>query len=195
MKQSLGAKTILYPTPVLIVGTYDAQGKANGMTAAWGGICCSRPPCVSVSLRAATYSHGNIKARQAFTVSVPSEAHVVEADYFGIASGRDVDKFAVAGLTPVRSELVDAPYVAECPLVLECKLLHVVEIGLHTEFIGEIVDVKADETALDENGRLDVKRAQPCLFAPENGAYFGVGEWLGKAFSIGRQLGRQEGLV
>ena len=195
MKKSLGAKTILYPTPVLIVGTYDADGKPNGMTAAWGGICCSRPPCVSVSLRAATYSHGNILARRAFTVSVPSERHVVEADYFGLASGRDVDKFAVAGLTPARSDLVDAPYVAEFPLVLECTLLHVVEIGLHTEFIGEIVDVKADESALDEGGRLDIKRVMPILYAPENQAYFGVGENLGQAFSIGRQIGRQEGLV
>ena len=195
MRKSLGAKTILYPTPVLIVGTYDAAGKANGMAAAWGGICCSRPPCVSVSLRAATYSHGSIVARQAFTVSVPSERYVVEADYFGIASGRDVDKFAVAGLTPVRSELVDAPYVAEFPLVLECKLLHVVEIGLHTEFIGEIVDVKADETALDEHGHLDIKRVMPVVYAPENRAYFGIGENLGQAFSIGRQIGRQEGLV
>jgi flavin reductase (DIM6/NTAB) family NADH-FMN oxidoreductase RutF len=195
MKKSLGAKTILYPTPVLIVGTYDAQGKANGMAAAWGGICCSRPPCVSVSLRAATYSHGNIVARKAFTVSVPSERYVVEADYFGIVSGRDVDKFAVAELTPVRSELVDAPYVAEFPLVLECKLLHTIEIGLHTEFIGEILDVKADERALDERGRLDIKRVMPVLYAPENRAYFGVGESLGQAFSIGRQIGRQEGLV
>jgi flavin reductase (DIM6/NTAB) family NADH-FMN oxidoreductase RutF len=195
MKQSLGAKTILYPTPVLIVGTYDAQGKANGMAAAWGGICCSRPPCVSVSLRAATYSHGNIVARGAFTVSVPSERYVVEADYFGIASGRDVDKFAAAGLTPVRSELVDAPYVGEYPLVLECKLLHTIEIGLHTEFIGEILDVKADESALDEGGRLDIERVMPILYAPENRAYYGVGENLGPAFSIGRQIARQEGLV
>jgi flavin reductase (DIM6/NTAB) family NADH-FMN oxidoreductase RutF len=195
MKKSLGAKTILYPTPVLIVGTYDANGRPNGMAAAWGGICCSRPPCVSVSLRAATYSHGNIVARQAFTVSVPSETYVTEADYFGLASGRDVDKYAVAGLTPVRSELVDAPYVAEFPLVLECKLLHTIEIGLHTEFIGEILDVKADEAALDENGRLDIKRVMPFLYAPENRAYYGVGEYLGQAFSIGRQIGRQEGLV
>jgi flavin reductase (DIM6/NTAB) family NADH-FMN oxidoreductase RutF len=195
MKQSLGAKTILYPTPVLIVGTYDSEGKANGMAAAWGGICCSRPPCVSVSLRAATYSHGNIVARGAFTVSVPSERYVVEADYFGIASGRDVEKFAAAGLTPVRSELVDAPYVGEYPLVLECRLLHTIEIGLHTEFIGEILDVKADESALDERGRLDIKRVMPILYAPENRAYFGVGENLGQAFSIGRRIARQEGLV
>ncbi len=188
MKQSVGAKTILYPTPVLIVGTYDDAGQPNGMTAAWGGICCSKPPCIYVSLRKATYSYGNILARKAFTVSVPSQEHVVEADYFGMASGRDGDKFAAAGLTPVRSELVDAPYVAECPLVLECKLLHTLEIGLHTEFVGEVLDVKADESVLDEKGAPDIARIQPLIFAPGNRAYFKVGEFVAQAFSVGRQI-------
>jgi flavin reductase (DIM6/NTAB) family NADH-FMN oxidoreductase RutF len=190
MKKSLGAKTILYPTPVLIVGTYDDAGTPNGMAAAWGGICCSRPPCVSVSLRKATYSYASIVARQAFTVSVPSEGYAVEADYFGMASGRDGNKFEAAGLTAVRSELVDAPYVAEFPLVLECKLLHTIEIGLHTAFIGEVLDVKADESALDEEGRIDVERVRPFMFAPGNQAYYGLGERLGQAFSIGRQIAK-----
>ena len=89
MKKSLGAKTLAYPTPVWLVGTYDPEGRPNVMTAAWAGICCSKPPCLAVSLRKATYSYGNIVARQAFTISIPSEAHVKEADYVGIASGRD----------------------------------------------------------------------------------------------------------
>ncbi|HSQ39228.1 MAG TPA: flavin reductase family protein, partial [Anaerolineales bacterium] len=121
MKTSRGAKTIVYPTPVFIVGTYDDADKPNLMAAAWGGICCSRPPCVSVSLRKATYTYGNIVARGAFTVNIASEQYVKEADYVGLVSGRDVDKFAAAGLTPVKSDLVDAPYVAEFPMVLECK--------------------------------------------------------------------------
>ena len=146
MKKSLGAKTIVYPTPVLVVGTYDKDGKPNVMTVAWGGICCSVPPCIAVSLRKATYSYGNIVSRKAFTVSVPSERHVKEADYFGIASGRAEDKFAATGLTPVRSDLVNAPYVQEFPLVLECRLAHTFELGLHTQFVGEILDVKIDET-------------------------------------------------
>ena len=120
------------------------------MAVAWGGICCSSPPCVAVSLRRATYTYGNLMERKAFTVNVPSEGHAREADYVGIASGRKVDKFAASGLTPIRSKLVDAPYVAEFPLVLECRLLRTVEIGLHTQFVGEIVDVKADETVLGE---------------------------------------------
>ena len=148
MKKYFGAKTLVFPTPVWVVGSYDKERKPNVMAAAWGGVCCSKPPCVAVSLREATYTHGNIMERKAFTVNVPSEDHSREADYIGIASGRNVDKFAVTGLTPVRSEIVDAPYVGEFPLVLECRLLRAVEIGLHTQFIGEILDVKADESVI-----------------------------------------------
>lgn len=191
MKVSVGAKTIVYPTPVFIVGTYDAAGKPNVMAAAWGGICCSRPPCVAVSLRKATYTYGNIIARQAFTVSIPSEQYTREADYFGLVSGAREDKFAAAGLTPVRSELVDAPYVAEFPFALECKLLHTIEIGLHTQFIGEIVDIKADPAVLDANGVPDIEKVKPILFAPGGGTYYGVGRYLGKAFSIGDALRRK----
>jgi flavin reductase (DIM6/NTAB) family NADH-FMN oxidoreductase RutF len=189
MKRSIGAKTIAYPTPVYIVGTYDAAGRPNAMAAAWAGICCSRPPCLAVSLRAATYTHGNIVAGQCFTVSIPSEDYVREADYLGMASGRDTNKFEVAGLTPVRAEHVDAPYVAEFPLVIECKLLHTVEIGLHTQFIGEILDIKADEQALDEAGHLHIERVRPFLFAPGDQAYYGIGQLLGKAFDLGREVG------
>jgi flavin reductase (DIM6/NTAB) family NADH-FMN oxidoreductase RutF len=186
MKKSLGAKTILYPTPVLVVGTYDLQGKPNVMTAAWGGICCSDPPCVAVSLRKATYTYQNIVHRKAFTISVPSERYVKDADYFGIASGRSEDKFAAAKLTPVRSDLVDAPYVQEFPLVLECRLLHTFELGLHTQFVGEILDVKVDQTLLREGGILDLEKLQPIIFAPAVQAYYGIGRRLGKAFSIGK---------
>ena len=188
MKKSLGAKTVLYPTPVLVVGTYDADGKANAMTAAWGGIACSKPPCVSVSLRAATASHGNIMARKAFTISLPAEANAAQADYFGIYSGRDHDKFAELDLTAVRSDLVDAPYVGEFPLVLECKVVGVHELGLHTQFIGEIVDVKAEESVLTSEGAIDLEALKPILFAMGAQAYYGVGELVGKAYTIGKTV-------
>ena len=189
MKKSVGAKTLLFPTPVLMVGTYDQAGKPNLMNAAWGGICCSQPPCVAVSLRKATYSYAGIVERKAFTVGIACEARMVEADYVGIASGRDVDKFAVAGLTPVRSELVDAPYAAEFPVVLECRLLHTVEIGLHTQFIGEIIDVKADTDVLADDGFIDIMKIKPLIFDTSHRGYHGVGPLLGKAFSIGKTKG------
>ena len=188
MKRSLGARTLVVPTPVWVVGTYDSEGRPNAMTAAWGGVCCSKPPCVYVSLRKATQTYWNINARGAYTVSVPGEEHVAEADFFGTASGRDVDKFAATGLTPVRSELVDAPYVVEFPLVLECRVRQVVELGLHTQFIGEIVDVKAEDSILTEDGAPDIWKIRPIIYSPGNREYGSTGERLGTAFKIGEEF-------
>ena len=188
MKKSLGVKTIVHPAPVFIVGTYDKDGRPNAMVAAWGGICCSVPPCIAVSLRSATYSHSCIKEKKAFTISIPDENHIAQADYFGMQSGREKNKFEIAGLTPVKSDLVDAPYVGEFPFVLECKLLHVFELGLHTQFVGEIVDVKADEGIMAPDGYPDISKMKPVIFAPDTHKYYGVGAFLGDAFSIGKQF-------
>lgn len=188
MKKSLGAKTQLFPTPVLMVGTYDQNGKPNLMNAAWGGICCSQPPCVAVALRRATYSYSCLMERQAFTVGIACEGKMAEADYCGIYSGRDVDKFAATGLTPVRSDLVDAPYAEEFPVVLECKLLHTIEIGLHTQFIGEIVDVKADESVFNSDGQLDIMKIRPLVYDTSLKGYHSIGPRVGDAFSVGKGL-------
>ena len=188
MKKSLGARTIAVPTPAWAVGTYDKNGRPNVMTAAWAGICCSSPPCVYVSLRKATYTYGNIMERKAFTVSIASEDNAEEVDFFGLVSGRDVDKFALTGLTPVKSELVDAPYVDEFPLVFECRVIHVIEIGLHTEFIGEIIDVKGDSSVLNNEGLPDIEKVRPIVYSPSSRVYHKIGQFLGEAFSIGKRI-------
>jgi flavin reductase (DIM6/NTAB) family NADH-FMN oxidoreductase RutF len=188
VKKSLGAETLVYPTPTWVVGTYDHEGKPNLMTAAWGGICCSDPPCIAVSLRKATYSYGNIVERKAFTINVPSVDQVKQADFIGLASGRTQDKFAATRLTPVRSQLVDAPYVGEFTMILECKLLHQIEIGLHTQFIGEIMDVKVEEAVLGEDGLPRVEKVRPIVFEPFNHTYHGIGDCLGEAFALGKNL-------
>jgi len=187
MKKSLGPKPIAYPAPVFVIGTYDFEDKPNIMTVAWAGICCSRPPCMAVSIREATYSYGNINRTKAFTVNIPSSSQVKEADYAGTVSGKNIDKFEAAGLTPVRSEIVNAPYVGEFPLVLECECTHSLIVGLHTLFVGEIKDVKADESILDQ-GKIDLAKLSPLVFAPELRQYFEVGRFVGKAFSIGKSL-------
>jgi flavin reductase (DIM6/NTAB) family NADH-FMN oxidoreductase RutF len=187
MKQSLGAKTLLFPTPVLLVGTFDHQGKPNLMNAAWGGICCSQPPCVAVSLRKATYSYAGLLEHKAFTIGIPSEKQMKEADYLGLTSGREMDKFAATGFTPVTSDLVDAPYAAELPFVLECRLLHTLEIGLHTQFVGEIVDVKAETEVLGEDGLPDILKIQPLVYDTAHRGYHGIGPLLGQAFSVGKK--------
>lgn len=171
MKKSVGALPIVYPSPVFVVGTYDSEGKRNVMTAAWGGICCSAPPCVSISLREATHTYRNILERKAFTISIPSEKYVKEADYFGLASGKDVDKFSATGLTPTKSKVVDAPYVNEFPFVLECQLRRSVDIGGHTQFIGEIKDAKVDEDAMTDDGPL-IERIMPLIFALDSMSYY-----------------------
>jgi flavin reductase (DIM6/NTAB) family NADH-FMN oxidoreductase RutF len=186
MKKSLGAKTLAIPTPVWVVGSYDSQGKPNMMTIAWGGICCSQPPCVAISLRKATYTYGCIKERKAYTINIPSAAMAKEVDYVGTTSGKNVDKFALTKLTPVRSGLVDAPFIEEFPLVIECRVLHTLEIGLHTQFIGEIMDIKAEESVLGEHGMADILKVKPLVFDTGQGAYHGIGERIGKAFSIGK---------
>ena len=188
MKKSIGAKTIVFPAPVWVVGTYDKDENPNVMTVAWGGICCSKPQSVNISLRKATYSYNAIEDRKAFTINIPSEEYAKEADFIGTSTGKRVDKFSSTGLTPVKSELVDAPYVKEFPLILECKLIHTIEAGLHTLFIGEIIDVKADDAVLGEEGLPDIEKVKPIIFSPVIRTYHGVGKHIGKAFSIGRKI-------
>ena len=191
MKRSLGPQSILYPTPTLVIATYDPEGRPNMMTAAWAGVSCSSPPMVSVSLRAATYSHANIKLNKAFTVCVPSEDHWREADHVGIVSGRNTLKFQTTGLTVKRSEHVEAPYIEEFPLVLECRVHEVHELGLHTQFVGEVVNVMVDEDVLDDSDNVDIERLRPIIFSPGAGVYHGVGQLLGRA-RTNRNLDHEE---
>jgi flavin reductase (DIM6/NTAB) family NADH-FMN oxidoreductase RutF len=116
----------------------------------------------------------------------------MEADYCGIASGREVDKFKACGFTPVKSSIVDAPYIAEFPLILECKVLRIVELGLHTQFVGEIMDVKSDPSVLTQDRLPDITKVKPIIFEPGNRRYYGLGSNLGQAFSIGKKLPRYD---
>lgn len=187
MKRSLGAKPVVYPAPVFVIGTYDREGRPNAMTVAWGGICCSKPPCIGISLREATYTYDNVLERRAFTVNIPSERYVKDVDYLGIYSGRNIDKFAETGLTPVKGTVVDAPYIEEFPFILECSLVKTVELGLHTLFIGEIKDIKADESVIVKENIIDAEKVRPIVYAPELRKYFQIGDFLGRSFSIGKK--------
>ena len=181
--------TVLHPHPVLLIGTYDQDGKPNVMTASWGGICCSDPPCVAVSVREATLTYHNLLSSQAFSVGIPSRKHVELADYVGMVSGRKHDKFQHTGATPIRSEKVNAPIVAELPFTLECKLVQHHKLGLHTIFIGEIVGIQADSDVLGPGGLPDIEKTQAILWGGMgNNHYFAIGEKLAGAFSVGTSL-------
>jgi flavin reductase (DIM6/NTAB) family NADH-FMN oxidoreductase RutF len=191
MKKSIGARTLLCVHPDLIICTYDREGRANAMAAAWGGICSSRPPSVAVSVQSSRYTYQNLLDQREFTLNIPSVDHIAEADYFGIDSGRETDKFEATGLTPVKAEHVNAPYIAEFPMFLECRLEKTVEIGVHTQFIGEILDVKVDEDALGEDGKPAIHKIRPFFYDAASVAYYGIGEKLGPAFSLGKGFRRR----
>ena len=183
-KRSLGAKTLALPAPVWVIGSYGPDGKPDLMVASWGGICCSSPPCLAVSLRTTRLTHANIMASRAFTVNIPSLRQLAETDYLGMVSGRDVDKFRATGLTAVKSELVRAPMVREFPLSLECRLVESIDLGSHTQFIGKIVDVKADEKALDSTGSLIAGKIAPLIAIPAERAYYALGSYLEQVGSV-----------
>jgi flavin reductase (DIM6/NTAB) family NADH-FMN oxidoreductase RutF len=188
-KIALKPAPVLQPHPVLLVGTFGEDGKPNLMNAAWGGICCSDPPSVAVSLREATLTYHNILFSEAFTVGIPSKKFVEAADYVGIVSGRDRDKFKDAGLTPLASVKVNAPIVAELPFSLECKLKEHHKLGTHTIFIGEIVGILADEAVVNAAGHPDIEKTQAILWGGfGNNHYFAVGEKLAQSFSVGKKL-------
>ncbi len=189
-KKSLGAHTIVPPCPVWVIGSYDSTGAPNMMTASWVGICCSDPPSVTVSLRKSRHSFGNIIASKAYTVNIPSIAFAKETAFFGSVSGRDVDKITATGLTPVRSELVNAPYIAEFPLVVECRLVETVEIGSHTMLIGEIVDVKADEDILDDDDTPIAEKLESFLFFPGSGNFYSTGGSIGSIGELQAEIER-----
>lgn len=189
MKRMLGPRALLYPTPVVVLGSYDPAGRPNAMTAAWAGIACSQPPCLAVSVRPSRHSHGSIVERGAFTINLASQEQVRLVDYLGLVSGADEDKFATAGLTPVPASQVDAPLVGEFPLGFECRLVQALDLGAHTQFVGEVVEVQAEEAVLGRGGLPDIALLRPLLYAPGQSSYYEVGPYLAPAFEVGRGIG------
>lgn len=184
MRKNFGPKTWLYPMPVLIVGTYDENGVPNAMNAAWGGIYDTNQ--IMVCLADDHKTTENIKKNRAFTVSFATVDTVVPCDYVGIVSANDEpDKFTKAGFSAVKSEFVNAPIINELHMSVECRLLKFNEDGI---CIGEIVNVSADESILDENGKVDAKKLAPIIYDSVSHAYWSFGEKVGRAFSDGKKI-------
>jgi len=190
MKQSLGAKTIAAPLPAWVIGTYSPEGRPNAMTASWTGICNSIPPSVYFSVRETRYTWDCIQANPAFSVNIPGRGQAAVTDYLGIESGRSVDKLAKAGLTAVECGSVQAPYLAEFPLVLECSVVKTLELGSHIMVVGEIKDVLCDADLLDDKGKLDVEKLKPFSYCPGDGRYHGPGDVLGAGYALGKDIGK-----
>ncbi len=181
MRKNFGKQTWLYPMPVLIIGSYDEDGNANAMNAAWGGIYESNKIMLCISMNHKTT--GNIMASGGFTVSCADVTHVKEADYVGLVSGNDVeDKLEIAGFTTTKSEFVNAPIINELPMAVECRLI---EINMDGIVIGEIMNISVDESVLGEDGKIDVGKLQPISYDPVHNEYHAIGEKVGRAFHDG----------
>lgn len=187
MKKDLGVKPYLFPMPVLMIATYGDDGTVDVMNMAWGGICAEN--MVSLNIDTDHKTAKNIKKRGAFTLSIADVLHIQAADFFGIASGNKMeDKFARSGLTVVKSEKVDAPVVQEFPLTLECKVVEdKMEVYGH-HVLGEIVGVLADESVLDETGKVDASKLNAFVFDQFRSGYYAIGEKVGQAWHTGAPL-------
>lgn len=184
MRKDFGAKTWMYPLPVLIIGTYDEDGNADAMNAAWGGIYDANQVVLCLSEDHKTTK--NIRAKKAFTISFADEDHVAACDYVGIVSGnKEPDKLKKAGFTVTKSACVDAPIINELPMALECRLVKLNEDG---NVVGEIVNVSADESVLGGNGLIDPAKLRPVSYDPVNNGYLVLGGRVGSAFSDGAKI-------
>lgn len=180
-KVDFGAKPIMLPMPVLIVGTYDENGIPNAMNAAWGITTDYNEISISMSDHKTVQ---NFLKTGAFTVSMGTEDTVVACDYVGIESANKVpDKFARAGFHATKSSRVNAPIIDELPMVMECKVKSF-ENGI---LIGEIVNVSADESVVSD-GKVDITKLKPIAYDPCNNAYVRLGSEVAKAFAVGARL-------
>ncbi len=190
MKKDLGVKPYLFPMPVYMIATYGENDKVDVMNMAWGGITAEN--MVILSLDEAHKTSKNIKERMAFTLSVSDLKHIKESDFFGIASGNNMnDKFERSGMHAEKSSRVDAPIITEYPLTLECKVLELRHGIEGFTVLGEIVNVLADEAVLDEKDKVDPKKLNALIYETFHSGYYTIGEKVGTAWKSGAELMRK----
>ena len=177
-KQSWKPGNMLNPVPAVMVSCADREGKPNIITIAWAGTVCTNPPMVSISVRPERYSYHCIEETGEFVINLTTKELTKAADFCGVRSGRDVDKFAEMNLTPWPGQKVSVPQIAESPVSIACRVVEERALGSHTMFLAEVVGVTADDRYLDETGRFDINGTGLIMYS--HGEYFGLGRKLGK---------------
>ena len=191
MKKQLAPGALLAPVPVVLISCGTIE-KPNVFTVAWAGTVCTHPPMISISVRPGRFSYPLIRESGEFVLNLPSASMARAVDLCGVKSGRDVDKFALCGLTAVPAAGVSAPAVEECPVRFSCKVKSVTPLGSHDLFLAEIVSIEADEALFEENGRLALEKAD--LLAYSHGEYYTLGKKVGSfGFSVRKKKKRRKG--
>jgi flavin reductase (DIM6/NTAB) family NADH-FMN oxidoreductase RutF len=169
---------MLYPIPAVMVSCGDMEDKPNIITVAWAGTVCSSPAMVSISIRKERYSYDLIKDSKEFVINLVTKELVKQADYCGVKSGREVDKFKKMKLTPMKAHMISAPLIAESPVNIECIVKDIIPLGSHDMFLAEVVSVVVDKKLIDKNGRFHLNKSGLIVYS--HGEYYGLGELLGK---------------
>ncbi|MFC2040098.1 flavin reductase family protein [Chloroflexota bacterium] len=186
-KITLGPKTALFPVPATLVGVH-VNSNPNFMVVAWCGIANSAPPMISIAMQHGRYSYEGIKQNMVFSVNVPSSNLMRETDYCGITSGSKIDKVDICGFNIFYGKLSNAPLIEECPVNLECKVVHILDLGSHTMIIGSIEETHVSEVCLSD-GIPDVSKIKPFSYVGAGKQEYRIlGEVIGKAHNVGREL-------
>ena len=183
-KVKLNAQPLLYPTPAVIVGA-NVGAKANFMTAAWCGVACSDPPMMSVAIRPNRRTYQGVRENMTFSINIASTDIVRETDYCGIRPGSEVDKAKVCGFKVFYGKTGTAPLIDQCPVNLDCKVIHILDLGSHALIVGKVEEVHVSEDCLTD-GKPDVDKIRPFAFV--SGHYRSMGEVVAKAFEAGQDL-------
>lgn len=185
-KISFRPGNMLYPLPAVMVSVADQAGNTNIITVAWAGTVCTNPPMVSISVRPSRYSYHMLEETGEFVINLTTRALTYATDYCGVKSGRDVDKWKEAKLTPVKSDIVKAPCIAQSPVNIECKVIRREQLGSHDLFLAEVVAVHAEEQYMDEKGGFHLEKANPVVYS--HGGYYVLGDKVGKfGYSVKRR--------
>jgi len=182
-KIKLGPQTLLYPMPAVLVGA-NVNDKPNFMTAAWCGIASHKPPAVAVAVRKNRYTLEGIKKNGTFSINVPSSDMAKETDYCGLYSGKNNDKSQIFKI--FYGTLKTAPLIQECPVNLECKVVHYLDLGSHTLVVGEIIETYITDSCTS-HGKADPKKIDPLIYIPGTQEYHRLGEAIAPAFKIGKK--------
>lgn len=186
-KKELKMRAIVAPTETVIVSAYDLDGKADACTLAFYMVSSHVPPCVTIAINA-TQKRKTLKdilETKAFVLGFPNVHQVKETDYLGVESGYCADKIANIGFTVSPAQTVHAPIINELPLSLECEVVHTVTVGSHMQVTGEVKRILAEESILNENGRIILEKLQPLIYDEEEGLYLGIGGKVENAFRSG----------
>lgn len=185
-KVTVENKTLVYPMPAFIIGA-NVDGKPNFMTAAWSGIAGSTPPMITVALQHHRYTLKGMKQNMTFTVNVPSTSQVKETDYCGVVSGSKTDKVAACHFKVFYGKLETAPLIEQCPVNLECKVMHILDLGSHELVVGRIEETYISDDCLTD-GKPDVNKIKPLVYAGRR--YLALGEAVGNAFTVREMNGK-----